>query len=56
MTQNEAIDRLKHLTTDAETAHIHADRILLEFLRTNGFGELADAHDALHKRVGFLYA
>ena len=56
MTQDEAIEKMKQLPTDAEGAHILADRILLDFLRSNGFGALADAHDALHKRVGFLYA
>lgn len=64
MTEQEAIDAMA-LTEypaskkdgDTENAHEKADEILLEFLRTNGYGPVADAFEkASGSHGGFWYA
>jgi hypothetical protein len=58
MTKDQAIKQLNAIPNgDVEAAHIAADQVLLEFLRANGFAEVADAWTTLEKRCdGFWYA
>ena len=57
MKQKEVIERLNGLSrTDPEVAHVVADDILLEFLRANNNGQVADAWEIAKDRVGFWYS
>ena len=57
MTKDEAVTMLKCLDEgDNERAHAEADEILLEFLRTNGYEEIADAFEDAADRITFWYA
>lgn len=58
MTSEEAIVELRSHDTegDPEIAHSDADEVLLEVLRSNGFGEVADAYEQTRRRIGFWYA
>jgi hypothetical protein len=46
MTPEQAVKALSNLPKDTEQARPTADRILLEVLRGNGLGEVADAYHA----------
>lgn len=54
----DAVARLDGFPWDEcpEDAHKQADAILLDVLRSNGLGEVADAWYACKERVGFWYA
>lgn len=41
---------------DEEVAHSEAEKMLMAFLRGNGFGKVAEAYEAARDRVGFWYA
>jgi len=60
MTQEQAVQELETIGrgghTHSEEAHLHADRMILQFLRDNGFAQVADAWDAAQERVGFWYS
>jgi len=62
MTESEAIQELMDIKTlyyenrDVEMAHIEADRILLEFLETNGHEKVASAFVIQRDLIGFWYA
>lgn len=60
MTQDEAIETLqgiqKDLAWDKEDAHVEADKVLLAFLRANGFAAVADTWQECHDEIGFWYA
>lgn len=57
MTKEKAIRQLNELTTgDSEGDHIHADMILIEFLKHNGHTEVADAWLRAKDRCKFWYA
>lgn len=56
MTKDDAIARLDSLTAeDREQAHIDADDCLCEFLKSLGYGEVADAFELAQRRVDFCY-
>lgn len=50
MTEQEAIEQMKIEAKDGnndnETAHINADAILCEFLRSLGYGELVNVYNS----------
>lgn len=57
MTPDEAVKLLEALSSiDPETSHVLADQVLVDFLRSNGFADVADAFDAASDRIGFWYA
>ena len=57
MNIDEAVKELNAITNgDNEYAHCQADKILKEFLRSNGYAKVADAFDEADDRVGFWYA
>jgi len=63
MTQADAIQMLDQLDAKqrgfralSDDVHEEADRILLDFLRANFAGKVADAYEAARDRVGFWYA
>lgn len=58
MTQEKAIERLNELTAndDNEIAHHVADSTLVQFLKDNGHGDVAEAWLEAKQRVGFWYA
>ena len=57
MTAKEAVEKLNALTNeDPETAHVDAEDIVLELLRTTGFKDVAKAYKAAIDRCGFWYA
>jgi len=57
MTEFEAIQGLHGLMKgDAEKAHAEADRILLEFLETNGYEKVASAFVSQREYLGFWCA
>jgi hypothetical protein len=62
MIKEEAIMLLKKIESkpssevDPEQAHITADRILLYFLKTNGYDDLAEAYESTRERIGFFYS
>ena len=57
MTETEAINELHLLQEgDPESAHGRADGILIEFLESSGYPELADAYEDARSRIGFWYA
>lgn len=60
MTQEQAVLELEKIgrggCTCSEQGHIQADRVLLQFLRDNGFAQVVDAWDAAEERLGFWYS
>ena len=57
MTEQEAIDLLDALNgKDPEADHVHADEVLLRFLRAQGFTVLAERFEAARDRVVFWYS
>lgn len=58
MTSDQAIFLLNELkkSVDKEDAHGQADKILLEFLRSNGHEEVAKTYEKVRDKVGFWYA
>lgn len=60
MTQEQAMQELAKIGrggfTCSEEGHGHADHVVLQFLRDNGFAQVADAWDAAQERVGFWYS
>lgn len=57
MTQEEAIKELDAINADKEMAHVEADAVLIQFLRDNGFADVADAWTNCEERHnGFWYA
>lgn len=56
--KKEAIDKLQAISRgDQEYAHCRADEAVTEFLRAAGYGEIADAWDAVADECGgFWYA
>ena len=57
MTKTEAIAQLNALDDrDPEDGHRVADKILLDFLRDNGFSDVAAAFVDADSRIGFWYA
>ena len=67
MGKNEIIEKLKLLKNDPlkvegveaydinAYVHIKADELVIEFLRTNGFLEIADAYDDINTVTKFWY-
>lgn len=56
MTDDRAIALLESIDLDdAEQAHIEADRLLLQFLETNGHLEVANAYRRVREQAGFRY-
>jgi hypothetical protein len=52
-----AIQRLEDLSCiDPAHSHLIADQILLETLRLEGLGDVADAYERAEERVGFWYS
>ena len=51
-----ALARAEDIKDDNETVHAEADKILLAALRKAGWGEVADAWDALTEKIPFWYA
>jgi hypothetical protein len=51
MDKEEALSRLRELAEcdDQEIAHKEADKVLTDFLRALGHGDLAEAFDAIDK-------
>lgn len=57
MTRQDAKRRLDKLTDDdPESAHGRAEDIICQFLKDNGFGDVAEAFEAARDRVGFWYS
>lgn len=57
MDEAEALYRLRTLPDEGlEMAHGKADEILVQFLRDNGFPDVADAFDEACYEIGFRYA
>ena len=58
MTPEQAIKRLKAMPAhgDSESLHGEAEDILLDFLRSQGHSEVANAFEEARDRVGFWYA
>lgn len=56
MTAEEAVSQLKNLSRDPEEAHGKAEDILLEFLSSQGFGEVSMAFSQARDSIGFWYA
>lgn len=60
MTQEQAVQALETIGRGGfdcpEEGHCLADRTILQFLRDNGFSQVADAWDSARERVGFWYA
>lgn len=58
LTKEQAVGLLIQLQSDdREAAHAGADRVLLDVLRSNGLGDVADAYEELKRVVGgFWYA
>lgn len=57
LTTPEAIALLGKLDdSDTEQAHLDADRILCNFLRSQGHGDVAAAFEKARKDHGFYYA
>lgn len=56
MTEAEAIEKLKPLdgNGDTEADHVNADRIIMDFLQSNGYGALADQYR--HNCTNYWYA
>ena len=56
MTEQEAVEKLRAICqdNDPEAEHCDADELLVEFLRAQGFCELADTFDELSQN--FWYA
>ena len=55
--KQKCIDRLGGLNRDdPEIAHADADKILLDFLREIGHGEVADVWEGAQRGIGFWYA
>ena len=56
MTEDEAVEKLKQICqdNDPESEHCDADELLVEFLRDQGFPELANTFDELSQN--FWYA
>lgn len=56
VTDDRAIALLESIDlNDAEQAHIEADRLLLQFLETNGHLEVANAYRRVREQAGFRY-
>jgi hypothetical protein len=56
VTNEQAIEKLEALNNDDPGAdHIKADTVLVEFIRTLYWHDVADAYEAARKRVGFWY-
>lgn len=56
MTKDDYVRALKDITHDgAGRAHFDADKLLLAALRDAGWGEVADAWEAIEERLGFWY-
>lgn len=56
MTPDQAITFLESIDLDdSEQAHIEADRLLLQFLETNGHLEVANAYRRVREQAGFRY-
>ena len=60
MTEAEAIKQLRnsqiHDDYDFEDGHNQADKILVNFLRTNGFESVAAAYEKMAEEMGFVWA
>ena len=56
MTSQEAVEALSNLPDDPELAHMKAERIIIEFLASNGMGSVSDAFEKARIRIGFWYA
>ena len=57
MTSQEAVEALNNLSCgDPESAHGQAEDIIMEFLASNGMGEVSDAFEKARDRIGFWYA
>uniref|UniRef100_A0A6H1ZRJ4 Uncharacterized protein n=1 Tax=viral metagenome TaxID=1070528 RepID=A0A6H1ZRJ4_9ZZZZ len=63
MTENQVVRALGKIgmpgtkeVSDPEVCHVRADQLLIEFLRANGFGHVANAWENTKKRIGFWYA
>lgn len=56
MTSQEAVNALNNLPGDPEIAHGQAEDIIMEFLASNGMGEVSDAFEKARDRIGFWYA
>ena len=57
MTKEEAIAKLNALSgDDPECEHGIADKVLTDFLMSNGYPEIAKAWDDACERVGFWFA
>lgn len=54
MSEKEAIEKISHPSGDNERDHSEADRTLLEFIRSLGYNDLADAFDKASEE--FWYA
>ena len=51
-----ALDAIRRDVRDSEDAHKLADAVLLTLLRKEGYGEVADAFEAVREAVVFWYA
>lgn len=51
MTREEAVEKLKalHKNGDRESAHVYADEILCEFLKSLGYSDVVEAWDGVGK-------
>ena len=58
MTEQEAIAKIKSLidSQDNELAHVIRDEVLIQFLKDNGFKELAEAAETIEDTICFWYA
>lgn len=56
MRPEEAIKKLDELPDDAEISHPLADEVLLEFIRSKGYQDVAYAWEQARARIGFWYA
>jgi uncharacterized heparinase superfamily protein len=56
-TPEQIIEELNEIkTTDSESAHITADRLILDYLRSIGHEQAAKAWERAEERCGFWYA
>lgn len=60
MTANEAIESLQKILDDHdynnEMDHIKADEVLLQFIETVGYPQVAHKYHEVREKIGFWYA
>jgi hypothetical protein len=57
MTHEDVLQALETMQAgDNEAVHYAADDLLLNFLRSEGYNDIAEAYERARDRVGFWYA